>query len=112
RVASLFLWHFVEEVEHRSSAMVIYRSVVGDERYRLRKVPAIFSHVLGVYKGAVRSFDEVVPEADRVIEAKRLLPGRTWLREVGVRIPGLRQRVKADGYGSPFEPASPRELLA
>ena len=24
RVASLFLWHFVEEVEHRSSALVIY----------------------------------------------------------------------------------------
>src|SRR5436190_18849703 len=30
RVASLFLWHFVEEVEHRSSAMIIYRAVVGD----------------------------------------------------------------------------------
>src|SRR4029079_12243482 len=24
RVASLFLWHFVEEVEHRASAMTIY----------------------------------------------------------------------------------------
>ena len=29
RVASLFLWHFVEEVEHRSSALVIYDAVVG-----------------------------------------------------------------------------------
>ena len=29
RVASLFMWHFVEEVEHRSSALVIYDAVVG-----------------------------------------------------------------------------------
>ncbi|MGB2920958.1 MAG: metal-dependent hydrolase, partial [Mycobacterium sp.] len=28
RVASLFLWHFVEEVEHRSSALTIYDAVV------------------------------------------------------------------------------------
>ena len=36
RVASLFLWHFVEEVEHRSSALVIYDAVVGKPWYRIR----------------------------------------------------------------------------
>ena len=34
RVASLFLWHFVEEVEHRSSALIIY-----DARRRRPLVP-------------------------------------------------------------------------
>lgn len=41
RVASLFLWHFVEEVEHRSSALLIYGAVVGRLWYRLQVVPAV-----------------------------------------------------------------------
>ena len=40
RVASLFMWHFVEEVEHRSSALVIYDAVVGEPWYRIRALPA------------------------------------------------------------------------
>lgn len=30
RVASLFMWHFVEEIEHRSSAPILYDAVVRD----------------------------------------------------------------------------------
>ena len=36
RVASLCLWHFCEEIEHRSSAVTVYNHVVGDHPYRLR----------------------------------------------------------------------------
>ena len=43
RVASLFLWHFVEEIEHRSSALIIYDAVVGDPWYRMRIAPSVFS---------------------------------------------------------------------
>src|SRR6201998_618268 len=48
RVASLFMWHFVEEVEHRSSALVIYDAVVGDTWYRTRAVPGVVKHLLRV----------------------------------------------------------------
>ena len=46
RVASLFVWHFCEEIEHRSSAIDIYDHVVGSYWYRLRKLPAIARHVV------------------------------------------------------------------
>ena len=48
RVASLFLWHFVEEVEHRSSALVIYDAVVGKPWYRIRVLPRVVKHLLSV----------------------------------------------------------------
>jgi hypothetical protein len=35
RVSSLFLWHFCEEIEHRSSALIIYNHVCRDYFYRL-----------------------------------------------------------------------------
>jgi len=38
RVASLFLWHFCEEIEHRSSALAIYNHLVGDYVYRVRNI--------------------------------------------------------------------------
>lgn len=41
RVASLLLWHFCEEVEHRSAAMDIYQSVYGDQLYRMRIIPEV-----------------------------------------------------------------------
>lgn len=111
RVASLFLWHFVEEVEHRSSSMIIYRSVVGNDRYRLRMLPSIVRHVVGVYSRAIRSFQDVVAPNDRTIDVRRLLPGRMWLREIGVRLPGVRRRVTADGYPTAFSAAGAKELL-
>ncbi|WP_201406435.1 metal-dependent hydrolase, partial [Mycobacterium intracellulare] len=45
RVASLFLWHFVEEVEHRSSALVVYDSLIRSRTRRVRALPAILRHV-------------------------------------------------------------------
>lgn len=39
RVASLFLRHYVEEIEHRSSADIIFDGVVGNRWYRLRALP-------------------------------------------------------------------------
>lgn len=41
RVASLLLWHFCEEIEHRSSAMTIYQSVYGDQKYRMKIIPDV-----------------------------------------------------------------------
>jgi hypothetical protein len=45
RVASLFLWHFCEEIEHRSSAVMVYDHVVGDPGYKLRVFPSAVRHI-------------------------------------------------------------------
>lgn len=69
RVASLFIWHFVEEVEHRSSALIIFDSVVGSDLYRMRVAPSIFAHVLKVIRIACAGFNEHVPLEDRRIDS-------------------------------------------
>lgn len=74
RVASLFLWHFVEEVEHRSSALMIYDAVVGKPWYRVRALPAIFRHLLKVTAVIADGFNKHVPEADRKVDARIMLP--------------------------------------
>lgn len=84
RVASLFLWHFVEEVEHRSSALVIYGAVVGRPWYRLRVVPAVVKHLLGVMTVIADGVNAHVPEVDRKVDARTLSPTfglRTALRQ-------------------------------
>src|SRR5271167_704418 len=45
RVASLFLWHFVEEIEHRSSALVICDHIITNKWYRLRVLPSVLRHM-------------------------------------------------------------------
>ncbi|OBY32918.1 metal-dependent hydrolase [Mycolicibacter kumamotonensis] len=72
RVASLFLWHFVEEVEHRSSALIIYDHVINDPWYRMRMAPSIFKHVMGVIKVACLGFNKHIPVADRKVDALSL----------------------------------------
>lgn len=69
RVASLFLWHFVEEVEHRSSALIIYDAVVDDPWYRMRVAPSIFKHVMDIIRMASEDFNTHVPLADRKVDA-------------------------------------------
>ncbi|QLL07653.1 metal-dependent hydrolase [Mycobacterium vicinigordonae] len=72
RVASLFLWHFVEEVEHRSSALVIYNGVIGDPWFRVRMAPSIFRHVLSVVRIAAKGFNKHVPPEVRKVDALSL----------------------------------------
>jgi predicted metal-dependent hydrolase len=63
RVASLFLWHFVEEIEHRSSALMVYDAVHGDFLYRLRTIGAVVKHLSEVLSIVSRGFQKHVPEA-------------------------------------------------
>jgi hypothetical protein len=74
RVASLFLWHFVEEVEHRSSALVIFDAVVGKPWYRLRVLPRVVKHLLGVIEVIANGVNAHVPLEDRHVDARTLLP--------------------------------------
>jgi len=61
RVASLFVWHFVEEIEHRSSALLIYDTVVGDTWYRLRASRRVRAHTKEVFFGIMKRFEELDP---------------------------------------------------
>lgn len=90
RVASLFLWHFVEEVEHRSSALVIFDSVVGSDLYRMRMAPSIFRHVLKVVRTAGHGFNEHVPLEDRKVDSVSMFAAYRYRRRLGRLLPPLR----------------------
>jgi predicted metal-dependent hydrolase len=73
RVASLLLWHMVEEVEHRSSALIIYNSVVGRRLYRLRVLLSVIRHIMGTLVPTyVDGVNAHVPEADRVVDLRAM----------------------------------------
>ena len=74
RVASLLVWHFVEEVEHRSSALIIYDAVVGDKTYRLRVLPRIVRHLMQVTALITNGINEHVPLAERAIDTNTINP--------------------------------------
>ncbi|MFW0149868.1 metal-dependent hydrolase [Mycobacterium sp. smrl_JER01] len=70
RVASLFLWHYIEEIEHRSSADIIYEGVVGSRRYRLSTVRRTWRHLGEVLDIVVDGFADHVPAAEIGIDAQ------------------------------------------
>jgi hypothetical protein len=72
RVASLFLWHFTEEIEHRSSALKIYDAVVPSKWYRLRVAPSVIAHTSRMQQIALRGFQEHVPSAERGVDIAQL----------------------------------------
>lgn len=112
RVASLLIWHFVEEVEHRSSALVVYDAVVQDPYYRTRQVRKVFGHVMDVYRGIVEGFMEHVPEADRRATYAQMSPAAMRTEEIRARLPVPAGWKRRNGPDTPtaFAPASNREL--
>jgi predicted metal-dependent hydrolase len=87
RVASLLLWHFVEEVEHRSSALVIYQATIGDGWYRVRALPGVFRHLMGVARIIADGVNEHVPERDRKVDARTFLPAYRLRQALRPRLP-------------------------
>src|SRR3954468_21263437 len=113
RVASLFLWHFSEEVEHRSSALIIFDAVVGNRWYRTRATRKVFRHVMRLYRDILAGFDEHVPEADRRAEYRHVSPDGVRREEMLGRLPvpsAVRRRLGMFPP-SPFAPASNVEML-
>lgn len=92
RVASLLMWHFVEEVEHRSSALVIYDAVVGNAWYRIRALPGVAKHLLRVMAIIADGVNAYVPEIDRKVDARTLLPTYGMRQSLRQKIPFGRQR--------------------
>jgi predicted metal-dependent hydrolase len=82
RVGTMFLWHFVEEIEHRSSALLIHHSVTWDRWYRIRNAYKVFDHVADIYKLVLAGFEEHVPFEDRHISTKPVGPTGLYLSEL------------------------------
>ncbi|MEV6770322.1 metal-dependent hydrolase [Nocardia sp. NPDC051030] len=89
RVASLFIWHFVEEVEHRSSALIIFESVVGSDMYRMRVAPSIFRHVMRMIRIACEGFNEHVPLEDRKSDAMGMFASHRNMQKLRGWLPWL-----------------------
>jgi predicted metal-dependent hydrolase len=105
RVAPLFLWHLVEEIEHRSSAYVIYNAVVPDRWYRLRMLPHVFAHMLGCHTVICRGFDAHVPFEARHAPAREI--GLGWA-EARARL----RRLWPFGRNPEDEPEVPDQFAA
>ncbi len=74
RVASLLMWHFVEEVEHRSSGLIIYDAVVDDKLYRTRVLPRVVKHLMTVSNNVFEGINANVPLPERGIDARDFGP--------------------------------------
>jgi hypothetical protein len=55
RVASLVLWHFVEEIEHKNAALDVYNAVDGGYLYRLFGLFYASFHVMALSRRAYRT---------------------------------------------------------
>jgi predicted metal-dependent hydrolase len=109
RVASLFAWHFVEEIEHRASALLVYDAVVRAPYYRLRVVGPALAHAFGLFALILDGFERHVPLEDRLVDTRRLSPRHSWFREIRARLPvGARAR---DAHPTAFH-AVPAAQLA
>ncbi len=73
RVASLMMWHFVEEIEHRSSGLMLYRHLMPDPWYRVKRVRQTFRHVGTIATTVAKAFDEHIPFDDRGASAEQVM---------------------------------------
>ncbi|MEB4207744.1 metal-dependent hydrolase [Mycobacterium sp. 94-17] len=64
RVASLFMWHFVEEIEHRSSALIVYNAVRNDYWYRFKTMAGVIKHMSEILSIISTGFQKHVPPED------------------------------------------------
>jgi predicted metal-dependent hydrolase len=110
-VAPLFLWHLVEEIEHRSSAYLIYNEVVPDPWYRLRALPSVLAHLLACHTLICRGLDTHVPFEDRLAPASELALGWPETRaRLSRLVPSGRGALEAR-WPSPLAPVPVREQL-
>lgn len=105
RVASLMVWHFVEEIEHRSSGLTLCRHISPGPWYRVRHIKATFSHVASVADAIAEKFDRIVPFSDRGASTRELLSGAFLTGE-------LTHRIRRSQRAAPtiFGPVPTREL--
>jgi predicted metal-dependent hydrolase len=111
RVASLMMWHFVEEIEHRSSGLLLYQYLVGNPWYRVRHVRQTFTHVGEVAKVITAAFDEHIPPAERGGLSVQEVMSSVLTSELKFRGPGgRRRRARAGSQTTLFEAVPTKHL--
>lgn len=65
RVASMFIWHFFEEIEHRSSGLIVYDEVVGRHFYRIRNYRRYMAHSRSLFDALDAEFRMHVDDVPR-----------------------------------------------
>lgn len=112
RVASLMTWHFVEEIEHRSSGLLLYRHLSPDPWYRVKKIRDTFRHIGDVAGEIARIIDEVVPFEERGASARDLMSIGLLVDEFKYRGPGGgRRRSRRGGGPTMFQAVATGELV-
>jgi predicted metal-dependent hydrolase len=103
RVASLMVWHFVEEIEHRSSGLILYRHLSPDRWFRVKHIRETFRHTSAVAANIARAFDEHIPFAERGASAEDLMSPALLVDELKFRGPGGgRRRARRGGVPTMF----------
>lgn len=110
RVASLMMWHFVEEIEHRSSGLLLCRHVNPNPWYRVKHFGATSRHVSTLARAVAETFDRVVPFEDRGASTRELMSKGLMTRELRYRLPGGRRR-RGDGPPSIFQGVPSSQLV-
>ncbi|MFV8048742.1 metal-dependent hydrolase [Mycobacterium sp. 48b] len=110
RIASLFLWHYIEEIEHRSSAELIFDGVVGDRFYRLRTLRTSMGHIVGLAQLIAEGFRAHVP-ADEIGVCVDAATQAFWRDEFASRAPLFRHRRSASAPPSIYAGIPLRRLL-
>ncbi|MFK7894691.1 MAG: metal-dependent hydrolase [Myxococcota bacterium] len=94
RVSSLFMWHFCEEVEHRSSAITIYNHVVGKYWYRLTNTRkflglsgSLFELMAEEFKKHVPNIPEAAFEGSPFDSVPRIDKLRSSMGILGAQVP-------------------------
>ncbi|PJE25589.1 MAG: hypothetical protein CK431_00460 [Mycobacterium sp.] len=111
RVASLMMWHFVEEIEHRSSGLLLYQYLVENPWYRVKHVRSTFKHVGQVTNAITEAFDEYVPVDDRAGLSVQELMASVLTSELKYRGPGGRRRRERHGAQATLFGALPTRQL-
>jgi predicted metal-dependent hydrolase len=96
-IGSLMMWHFVEEIEHRSSGLTVCNHIVSSPWYRTRHIKATFDHVGRIAEAIARAFEQHVPAEDRRISTDVLTASFGAL--TGPRLPWTKR-----GYTPPDPP--------
>ena len=81
RISSLFIWHFVEEMEHRSSALRVYDAVHDSYLYRLKTLAGVVRHMNEMLRIVGDGFREHVPVGEGG-EFADLVPAGVTLRSM------------------------------
>ena len=114
RIASLILWHFVEEIEHRSSGLMICEHLTRSRWTRTRYAVATAKHVVGVVEAISRGFDRHVPEEDRGgLSAYQAMMSDMALGEVRARLrPRFLGHAQSTRPPTAFDDVPSRELVS